>query len=746
MKFAFIGTYPPQKCGIGTFTHNLIKSIADNFGYTNLFPNLYVIAVSDNELNYDYPSEVAFVVRQNNQRDYVSAAKFINYNKADVCVLEHEFGIFGGESGIYILSLISRIEIPLIVTFHTVIREPSRIQKEIVQELSKKAFKIVVMSKKAVKFLLEIYNIPEEKIEIIEHGVPVGKVFHRETAREKFNFTNKTALFTFGLLSRNKGIETVIKALPKVVEKHKNILYIVLGNTHPKVLSRYGEEYREYLLRLVKDNGLEDYVYFYKNFVPEELLMEYLYAADIYITPYLNEEQITSGTLSYAIGAGTAVISTPYWHAEELLADGRGMLFDFHNHEQLGNILLDLLGNRQKIENLREAASEYGNRLKWPKIGAKYIKVAKSAIEDYSYVQKEKQTILDPYLLPDFTLSHIRRLTDDTGIVQHAKYGIPNLKEGYCLDDNARALLMIAMAYNNHKVNDFLDLMPIYLSYIHYMQNDDGSFRNFLSFSRNYLDEVGSEDSFGRTIWALGFLANNSPNESYHKTGQDIFTKSISFFKQLKHLRGIANTILGISHYLKFYPDDKNTKDIMYELTYKLINVYNKEKSDKWNWFENILTYDNAIMPLSLFHAAEVFKDDIILKVAIESSAFLESVVMKSGYLKPVGSKGWFHKGGKCADFAQQSIDVMGMVLLFFKAYEVTKEKKYLDKMFTSFMWYMGKNDLKIPVYDYETGGCNDGLEDYGLNKNQGAESTLSYLISHLTVLDAFELEYEYEK
>jgi len=334
MKFAFIGTYPPQKCGIGTFTHNLIQSVADNYGYTNLFPNLYVIAVSDNEQEYEYPSEVSFVVNQNNQRDYVSAAKFINYNKADVCILEHEFGIFGGESGVYILSLVSRIEIPLIVTFHTVIREPSHIQKVIVQELSHKAYKVIVMSKKAVKFLLEIYNIPEDKIEVIEHGVPVGKVFHRDSAREKFNFSNKTALFTFGLLSRNKGIETVIKALPKVVEKHKNILYIVLGNTHPKVLSRNGEEYREYLLRLVKDYKLEDYVYFYKNFVPEELLMEYLYAADIYITPYLNEAQITSGTLSYAIGAGTAVISTPYWHAEELLADGRGVLFDFHNHEQ----------------------------------------------------------------------------------------------------------------------------------------------------------------------------------------------------------------------------------------------------------------------------------------------------------------------------------------------------------------------------------------------------------------------------
>jgi glycosyltransferase involved in cell wall biosynthesis len=426
MKFAFIGTYPPQKCGIGTFTHNLIQSVADNFGYANLFPNLFVIAVSDNENGYVYPSEVSFVVRQNNQRDYISASNIINNNKADVCILEHEFGIFGGESGEYILSLTSGLEIPLIVTFHTVIKEPTYIQKKIVQELSSKAFKVVVMSKKAVKFLHEIYNIPKEKIEIIEHGVPAGKSFHRETVREKFNFTDKTALFTFGLLSRNKGIETVIKALPKVVEKHKNILYVVLGNTHPKVLSNNGEEYREYLLGLVSKYGLQDHVYFHKSFVPEEMLMEYLCATDIYITPYLNEAQITSGTLSYAVGAGTAVISTPYWHAEELLADGRGVLFDFDNHEQLGDILLDLLDNRQKIKELRAAALEYGHKLKWPKIGTKYINIAMSAKERFNYLQNENRVKLGKFASPNSTLIRNKRSADDTGIVQHAEYGISN--------------------------------------------------------------------------------------------------------------------------------------------------------------------------------------------------------------------------------------------------------------------------------------------------------------------------------
>jgi glycosyltransferase involved in cell wall biosynthesis len=746
MKLAFIGTYPPQKCGIGTFTNNLLKSIAENLGYESLFPNISVIAMSDMEQDYNYPPEVTMVVNRNNQRDYLSAAKYINYNNFDACIIEHEFGIFGGESGVYILSLINRIEIPLIVTFHTVIKEPTHIQKVIVQELAKKSHKIIVMSNRAVEFLLNIYNISEDKIKIIEHGVPVSKGFRTEAIRKKFNFGNNTVLFTFGLLSRNKGIETVIKALPKIVEKYKDILYIVLGNTHPSVLRHDGEEYREYLLRLVKDNKLEKYVYFYKNFIPEEQLMEYLCAIDIYITPYLNEAQITSGTLSYAIGAGTAVISTPYWHAQELLAEGRGVLFDFHNHEQLSKIILDLFDNRQKIETLRETAYEYGQKLRWPKIGAKYLKVIDEAIKGFSLIYKEKQTTLDPLLLPDFTLEHIKKLTDDTGIVQHAKYGIPNLKEGYCLDDNSRALLMTSMAYHTRKSPESLELMPVYLSYIHYMQNDNGTFRNFLSFNRNFLDEVGSEDSFGRTIWALGYTICYSPNDSYHQVSLDLFKKSVPYFAELKYIRGIANTILGLSYYMKFFPNDLDMKNHFRDLSVKLINIYEKEKSEDWHWFENILTYDNAIIPLSLFHSFEILKDEKTLKIAKESTAFLDNVILNSGHLSPVGNGGWFPKGGKCADFAQQSIDVMGMVLLFFKAYQITGERSYLDKMFTSYMWYLGKNDLNTAVYDFKSGGCNDGLEDYGVNKNKGAESTLAYLISHLTVLNAFELEYEYEK
>jgi glycosyltransferase involved in cell wall biosynthesis len=745
MKIVFIGTYPPQKCGIATFTHNLIKSTADNFGYNSFLPNLSVIAVKDQFHDYNYPHEVILEINRNDQREYISAAKFINYNKFDVCIIQHEFGIFGGESGVFILSLISRIKIPLIVTFHTVIKEPTEIQKTIVQEISKKAFKIVVMSTRAVNFLRNIYDIPGNKIELIEHGVPVSKIFRSDAVREKFNFGNNIVLFTFGLLSRNKGIETVINALPKIVERYKNILYIVLGKTHPGVLHHYGEEYREYLKRLVKEKNLEKYVYFYKRFVSEKQLMEYLHAIDFYITPYLNEAQITSGTLSYAIGAGAAVISTPYWHAQELLADGRGRIFDFNNHEQLENILLDLLDNSQKVEAMRETAFEYGQKLKWPKCGAKYLKIINEAINNYTFLHSEKQTSLDPLLLPDLNLDHIKKLTDSTGIIQHAKYGIPNFKEGYCLDDNARGLLMAAMAFRAGKCPEMVDLMHIFLSFIHYMQNDNGTFRNLLSYNRNYLDETGSEDSFGRTIWALGYTICYSPKDSSHRMSMDIFNNAVPNFSKLVEIRGIANTILGLCYYLRFFFENTDLKNLLNELSYKLINEYKKNNLDGWNWFENILTYDNAIIPLSLYHSYEILNDKEILNTASQSAKFLEKATMTNGYFKPVGNKGWFPKNGKLAGFGQQSIDVMGMVLLYFKIYQVTKQKPNLEKMLNTYMWYLGKNDINTPVYDFKSGGCHDGLEEYGLNKNKGAESSLAYLISHLTVLNAFEHEHEYD-
>ncbi len=742
MKLAYIGTYPPRECGIGTFTRNLYNSMVINNETIKDSIEGFIVAMNDHDQTYNYPEEVKFTIRQEHQRDYLSAVKFINLSGADLCILEHEFGIFGGQDGVYILSLIHRLEIPLIVTLHTIIKSPSYNQKAILVEICRMANKIVVMSHKAIEFLTSIYNIEKEKIVFIEHGVPDFQFSHVQS-KEEFNLENKKVLLTFGFIGRNKGIETVIKALPKVIEKYPDVLYMVLGKTHPNVLRYSGEEYRNYLQHLVKSLNLNDHVFFLNEYINQKELFKYLSASDIYITPYTNEAQITSGTLSYAIGVGSAVVSTPYWHASELLADGRGKLFDFNDSDGLSAVLLELLDNPEELKNFRKKAYDYGRKITWPKTGEKYVAVANKILEDKPNVLLKKEITLDPLILPPFSLAHIKRLTDDTGIIQHANFGIPNLKEGYCLDDNARALLMVLMAYRQKKNTLALDLSPIYLSYINYMQNKDGTFRNFLSFNRSFLDEAGSEDSFGRTIWALGYLLGNAPNDAYYQTGRSIFFNASPNFEKLQSVRGIANTIVGISYYLMVNPSDDSMIERLRSLSFKLIKQYEENSIADWKWFEPLLAYDNGMIPLALLHSAYILKDSKITSTAIETMNFLTEITLKDGYFSAIGNEKWYSKGGERSLFAQQPVDTLAMVLMYHQAFHLTQDKEYLTKLFACFMWFLGENDLRMNLFDFETEGCCDGFESYGVNRNQGAESSLSYLISHLTVLLAFE---EFEK
>lgn len=734
MKITYIATYPPRECGIGTFTNNLFKSMLMQKEQKH---EGFVVALNDNELTYKYPKEVKHIIRQDHQEDYIKAVEYINQSGADICILEHEFGIFGGQSGVFILPLLHRLEIPLVVTLHTILKAPSYNEKAILKEICKMAHKIVVMSYKAVEFLIDVYDVPKRKIVLIEHGVP-DIHFSPEESKKELKLKNKKVLFTFGFVGRSKGIETVIKALPKVVKKHPEIIYIVLGKTHPNVLRHSGDEYRVFLQRLVKNLQLENNVIFLNEFIEEQDLFKYLYACDIYITPYLNEAQITSGTLSYAVGAGAAVLSTPYWHAAELLANGRGRLFNFNDSENLAETLTELLDKPEELNKLKNNAGEYGKKITWPKTGKKYLSLAEKILKE------EEKVIVhliepDQLTLPPFSLTHINRLTDDTGIIQHANFGIPNLKEGYCLDDNARALLMVLMAYRRKKDIRALELSAIYLSYIHYMQNGDGTFRNFLSFSRNFLDEIGSEDSFGRTIWALGYLLGNSPSDAYYQTGKLVFFNAAPNFEKLKSIRGIANSMIGISYYLKSNLSDDSMTERLRNLANILVNHYEKNQSAGWNWFESLLAYDNGILPLALLHSAEILNDKKIRETAIESMNFLTSHTLKDNCLSVIGNEKWYKKEGVRSVFAQQPIDVMASVLMYQQAFHLTKEKDYFDKLYNSFLWFLGENDLRMSLYDFETNGCCDGLESYGVNRNQGAESSLAYLISHLTVLKAQE-------
>jgi glycosyltransferase involved in cell wall biosynthesis len=741
MKLAYIGSYPPRQCGIGTFTQNLAHAMLDHGQGIN---EILIFALNEHDQQYSYPPEVKLCIRQEQQTDYLEAANFINLSGADACILEHEFGIFGGQSGVYILPLLHRLNIPLITTLHTILEIPSYNEKAILKEICKMSDRVVVMSQKAIHLLMEIYEVPKEKIVLIEHGVPDIR-FDKEQTRTEFKINQKKLLLTFGFIGRNKGIETVIKALPQVIEKHPEVLYIVLGKTHPNVLRHSGEEYRTYLQVLIKTLKLNEHVLLLNEFLDENELFKYLSACDIYITPYLNEAQITSGTLSYAMGAGCAVVSTPYWHAVELLAQNKGRLFDFNDFDGLSRILNELLENPEILNVIQKKASEYGQNITWPKIGQKYAELITYVSSEPKVPSPKKENAIDPLLLPPFTLAHIKRLTDDTGIIQHAKFGIPNLKEGYCLDDNARALLMVCMSYKQKKDPLALEYMPIYLSYIHYMQNKNGTFRNFLSFNRNFLDEVGSEDSFGRTIWALGYLLGNAPNDAYYQTGKLVFFDAAPNFEKIKSIRGIANTIIGICYYLKTNDSDDIMKQSLKKLVDKLVANYNQNQSENWKWFESLLAYDNGILPLALLHASQVLEDDKVSEVAFATMNFLTRHTLKDGYLSIIGNKDWYVKDKERSMFAQQPLDALAMVLMYHQAFALTGDRDFLQKLFTSFMWFLGENDMRMSLYDFETKGCCDGFENYGVNRNQGAESSLAYLISHLTVLQAYEESFQSE-
>ncbi|WP_214071577.1 glycosyltransferase family 4 protein [Mucilaginibacter sp. dw_454] len=750
MKIAYISTYPPRECGIATFNQNLMRAIGSNFPErSGLLKGDFVVALNDSEdvHQYEYPEEVKYIIRQNHQKDYIRAANYINTSTADAVILEHEFGIYGGESGIYILPLINRLEKPLISILHTILKDPSYVQRVIIREIAEQSSKIIVMSQRAVEFLINIYDIPADKIQIIEHGVPDVEAPEDNPVKNLTPFKNRRVLLTFGLISRNKGLETVVRALPRIVKDHPDVMYVVLGNTHPGVIKNSGEEYRDHLKTLANQLGVAQNLAFINKFVVEEELIQYLSACEIYVTPYLNEAQITSGTLSYAVGSGAAVVSTPYWHAQELLDHNRGRLFDFKNSDALADIVIELLDQERVINEMRQNAYEYGLHLRWPVVGAEFIRVAQEASYEHDFRDKIlKNSIVDPEIMPKFSLAHVLRLTDDTGIVQHAKYGIPNLKEGYCLDDNARALIMALMAHKRSGSREAFELLPIYLSYIHYMQTDDGNFRNFMSFSRQYLDDVGSEDSFGRTVWSLGYLIAKASSNSYKEFATEIFQASFPHFKRLVHLRGMANTIIGIALYLEVHPTDEGMTNEMIRLTTPLIDAYDANHADDWHWFEETMTYDNAILPLALLHSSQITGNERVKEVALKTMNFLDNLTLSAGYLTPVGNEGWYTRGGKFPLYDQQAIETMAMVLMHFQAYQIFRKPEHIEKMFLCYKWFLGENSLRAPLYDHETKGGCDGLLPTGINRNQGAESTLAYLISHLTVLEAFELEYEYNR
>ncbi|WP_353182789.1 glycosyltransferase family 4 protein [Parapedobacter lycopersici] len=742
MKIAYLSSYQPRKCGLATFNDNLIKAVNFHIPFEHYGSFVVALNDSDNRSQYHYSDDVRYVIRQENNADYEDAAEFINQSGADLCCIQHEFGIYGGESGMYLLAFTRSLKIPFVVIFHTVLESPDAAKHMIVKMLAQQAARVIVMSKKAVQLLKEVYAIAPSKLQVIPHGVPDFPRPNRTQLRKKFQLQGKRMLLTFGLISPNKGLETVIRALPDLCRLHPNLVYLILGKTHPHIERQHGLAYLTGLRQLAQQLGVDQHVRFISDFVSEKELHEYLTACDLYITPYLHKEQITSGTLSYAVGAGAAVVSTPYWHAQELLEGGRGRFFEFNNDKQLHQIIDELLTRPQARHALQANAHHYGLSLRWPVVGGAYAELFRACRVKPALQPEEQDVIVHTLGFPKFNTAHLIRLTDDTGIFQHCRYGIPNRKEGYCLDDNARALMTVLTAIKGIEKREADRLMAIYLAYMQYMQLPDGNFHNFLSYSRQYLDAAGSEDAFGRTIWALGqLLSCTGANPAFKALAYELFSNATPHFQQLTHLRGIANTLIGISYYAFVHPDDLRMVDEIRRLADLLKSAYYSASSEDWRWFEDKLTYDNGIIPLALLYAYEIVSDDELEYIALDATGFLRDTTMANGYLTPVGNQGWYNKGGHLPAYDQQAIDTAATVLLFAKAYQTTRQISYRNDMITAFNWFLGTNSVGAPLYDPETGGCYDGLSTAGPNLNQGAESTLAYLMAHATVANVLQVQ-----
>ncbi|GAB4291835.1 MAG: glycosyltransferase family 4 protein [Ignavibacteriaceae bacterium] len=732
-KVAFVSDYIPRRCGIATFTADL------NTAIVNQYPRIdtQIISVNDTSEGYNYSEEVRFEISEQDILSYRRAADFLNFSHTEVVSLQHEFGIFGGQAGSHILALMEDLQMPVVTTFHTILKEPNPEQKNVMNKLIERSARMVVMSEKGRDFLREIYSAPAEKIDLIPHGIPDMPFVDPNFYKDQFGVEGKFVLLTFGLLSPNKGIEVVLRALPQVLKHFPETVYIVLGATHPNLVKTEGESYRLKLERIAKDLGIRKNVIFYNRFVDIEELKEFLGATDIYITPYLSKAQITSGTLSYAFGCGKAVISTPYWHAEELLADERGLLVPFNDPEALAEKIIYLLSNDTIRHSMRKKAYMLGREFVWNNIAHLYAESFVKARESRTSFRSSPLKIktLDEQIsnLPEIRLNHLKRLTDSTGIIQHARYSLPHYEDGYTLDDNARALiltvLMESAAVDKEELNE---LMMIYAAFVNYAYDSRNKrFRNFMSYSGNWLEKTGSEDSNGRAIWALGTCIGRSENKEITNWAAEKFSSVLPLTTNFTSPRAWAFTLLGIYEYCKRLSGDRHVNMIRDELEKKLNDLYAQNARDSWNWFENYLTYCNAHLSHALICSGEISGSELSLRNGLISLKWLCKVQhSSSGNFSPVGNNGFYKNGERKNEYDQQPVEAFATVYACLSAYRITSDKLWLDEARLAFEWFLGRNDPAIPLYDPKSGGCRDGLHYDRPNHNMGAESTLAFLLS----------------
>lgn len=761
-RIALVGNFPPRKCGIATFTNDLNDGININGIATS------VIAMNDGMKKYNYPSDVVFEIEQNEISYYVRAADYINTNNYDAVVVQHEFGIFGGPDGKHLIQLLQRLTIPVITTLHTILDTPTEGQRTVINEIARLSQKLICISKKGIEILNKTYGIPKSKCQHIHHGVHQTEEVDKEAFKEKLGVKNKKLLLTFGLLSRNKSLEVVINALPGVVNKHPDLVYIILGATHPHVIRHEGEAYRQSLAQLAAKLGLEENVMFIDHFFSNEELFEFLKVCDIYVIPYLGEKQISSGTLIYAMGAGKPVISTPFWYAEEMLAEDRGLLFDFSDSEQLTEKIILLLDDDEQRLAMGNRAFEFAAECFWHLIGKQYIELLSQLIEESLALKEVANAAANATAktkgtgantaetaggvsissdevhistLPPLNLNHLRDMTDTTGILQHARYTIPDRTHGYCTDDNARALMLCVMlqndadkrqgrGYNTRDLRDIERLTGTYLSFIDYAWNPvNRRFRNFMSYDRRWMEDEGSQDCAGRTLWALGYTAAHTDSTSFYRHANHLFQQALDDIDYITHPRALAYLVLGLTHHAHAFGEGRVT-ELLRRKADQLAALFDScIACEEWPWFDRIVTYGNSRIPQALIAAGVQLKDRAMADKGVKLLNWLIEKQFTDDMFHCIGNFGWMTPETKAA-FDQQPLEAHGMIDSCLMAEEYVKDGRFAGYASKAFEWYTGNNACSSVVYDAVSGGCRDGLHREGVNLNEGAESTLSWLMS----------------
>jgi glycosyltransferase involved in cell wall biosynthesis len=736
---AVIGNYLPRQCGIATFTTDLVEGLSAEA------PDIYcwAAAMNDKPDGYPYPEKVRFEINQNKLSDYSIASQFFNISQTDIVCVQHEYGIFGGPAGSHLLKLLGDLRMPVVTTLHTVLNDPAPDYRAVMCKLSDLSDKLVVMSRKASDFLKDIYAVPDDKITVIHHGIPDTPFIDPSFYKDKFGVEGKKVLLTFGLLSPNKGIENVLHALPAVIKKHPDVTYIILGATHPHILKDYGDAYRIMLHQLVRKLNIGEHIIFQNRFVELKELCEFLGIADIYVTPYLEEAQITSGTLAYAMGTGKAVISTPYWYATEMLAEDRGRIVPFRNPDAMADQIIDLLDNDVDRNAMRKRAYMFSRDAVWNEVSRKYLQVfsevqlsrTRNPRPRHSYVEHIKA--ITNFELPEIKLDHLKAFTDDTGILQHANYTIPDRSHGYCTDDNARALLVAAMGEKYLPANGLgLDsLSGHYLGFLLYAFNEqNGRFRNFMSYSRQWMEEIGSEDAHGRALRSLGKAVAFLDDPGHLAMSTTLFNKALRSAENFHSPRAIAFSLVGTHAYLDKFSGDSDVRRIREVLAERLFDQFKSNATEDWPWLENALNYANGKLPHALILSGHRMQRNDMIDTGLNSLTWLLAIQTEDKHFVPIGSNGWYEQGGPRARFDQQPIEANAMVEACVEAFNITRDKSWFDNAVMCFNWFLGHNDLNLPLYDPKTGGCRDGLMADGINQNQGAESSLAWLLSLMTL------------